>query len=290
MLSTLKSLFSQQKKTADTLDPDINGRVFFSEKHQCPKCHVHIEDDELKKQLYVCKKCNYHFRITAQERFALLFDKGSYENISLPADYRNPIDYPQYREKLDRAVEKSKEDEAVSVAKGEILERQIVIASMTFEFLGGSMGTMVGERIIQAMFTAIRQSCPCLLITASGGARMYEGLFSLLQMLRTSHAAALLKQKGIPLFVLLTDPTTGGVTASYAMLGDIILAEPEALIGFAGPRVIEGTIKQKLPEGFQRSEFQLEKGYVDAIVHRANLRKVLAYLLEVHSNRGKGYG
>ena len=283
MFQKIKEIFTKQKK--EVVVTTVDDREFFNRKNQCPKCHIHIEYSNLKKDFFVCKNCNYHFRISAKERFNLLFDNGIYDIISLPVSFRNPIDFPQYQEKISNAVIKSKEDEAIAVAVGEILENKIVIAAMTFDFLGGSMGTMVGERIIQAIFTAIRQDCPCLITTASGGARMYEGLFSLMQMLRTSHAAALLHQKGIPLFILLTDPTTGGVTASFAMLGDVILAEPEALIGFAGPRVIEGTVKQKLPEGFQRSEFQLKKGYVDAIVHRANLRKVLHYLITVHNKR-----
>ncbi len=280
MIRKIKEIFSSQKEVAVPIA--IDDREFFKKKHQCPKCHKHIEDDELRKNLFVCENCNYHFRIMAKERFSLLFDKGAFELISLEAKYRNPIFYDGYEEKMKEAIKKSDEDEAVSVATGKIMDYEIVIAAMSFDFLGGSMGYMVGERIIQAMLASIRLNCPCLLVTSSGGARMYEGLFSLLQMLRTSHVATLLKQKKCPLFTLLTDPTTGGVTASFAMLGDIILAEPEALIGFAGPRVIEGTVKQKLPEGFQRSEFQLEKGYVDAVVHRKNLRKVISYLLRVH--------
>ncbi len=281
MFQKLKEILTKQKK--DTVPVTVDDREFFNKKNQCPKCHIHIEYSDLRKDLFVCKNCNYHFRISAKERFNLLFDNGMYDIISLPSVFQNPIDFPQYQEKIHDTIAKSREDEAISVAIGEILENKIVVAAMTFDFIGGSMGTMVGERLIQAVFTAMRQNCPCLIVTASGGARMYEGLFSLMQMLRTSHAIALFQQKGIPLFVLLTDPTTGGVTASFAMLGDVILAEPEALIGFAGPRVIEGTVKQKLPEGFQRSEFQLEKGYVDAIVHRANVRKVLHYLMTVHN-------
>ena len=258
-----------------------------SERHQCPQCHEHLDNDTYEKNLYVCAKCQYHFRINASTRFSILFDNGLYEDISLSQDYNNPIGFPEYERKIHTTKEKTGENEAVSVAIGKIADNDIVVASMSFPFLGGSMGVWVGESILQALFTAARNKVPCLIVTASGGARMYEGLFSLMQMARTSHAIALLKQQYIPLFILLTDPTTGGVTASYAMLGDVILAEPNALIGFAGPRVIEGTIKHKLPEGFQRSEFQMEKGFIDAVVHRSNIRKVLSYLIQTHAIRGK---
>lgn len=254
--------------------------------HQCPQCHKKFDDETHQANFFVCVHCQYHFRISAHTRFALLFDSGLYEDISIPPVYENPIQFPEYERKLQLSYEKTQEHEAVAVAVGKIAERDMVVACMSFAFLGGSMGTWVGESLLQALFTAAKQKIPCLLITASGGARMYEGLFSLMQMARTSHAIALLKKHHVPLFVLLSDPTTGGVTASFAMLGDVILAEPNALIGFAGPRVIEGTLKHKLPEGFQRAEFQLEKGFVDAIVHRSNIRKVIAYLIETHNIKG----
>lgn len=263
---------------------------FMREQYECPQCHSKYDDETHQANLFVCSKCGYHFRISAHTRFSTLFDGGVYEDITLIPAYENPIGFPDYEQKLLASKEKSSEMEAVAVAVGKIVERDIVVACMSFSFLGGSMGVWVGESILQAMFTAAQQKIPCLLITASGGARMYEGLFSLMQMARTAHVVALLKQQSIPLFVLLTDPTTGGVTASFAMLGDVILAEPNALIGFAGPRVIEGTIKHKLPEGFQRAEFQMEKGFVDAVVKRGNLRKVLAYLMETHSMKDNGNG
>ncbi len=277
------------KKTMPTLgNVRFQDQQLILDKKQCPQCHAHFDDDEQIKNLFVCVQCGYHFRIDAHTRFSILFDGGIYEEISFSAAYNNPIDYPEYEVKLRKTKDKSGEDEAVSVAIGKIVDKDIVVACMSFSFLGGSMGVTVGERILQAIFTAINRNIPCMLITASGGARMYEGLFSLMQMARTSHAIALLEQARLPLFILFTDPTTGGVSASFAMLGNIILAEPNALIGFAGPRVIEGTIKHKLPEGFQRSEFQLEKGFVDAIVQRDTLRKVLSYLIDTHKHdKGK---
>lgn len=268
---------NMRKLSGQTVEPDL-----MREQYQCPHCHTKFDEETHETNMFVCAHCQYHFRISAHTRFSILFDGGLYENISLPPIYNNPIEFPEYEKKLQISRDKTGEKEAVAVAIGKIMEHDIVVASMSFSFLGGSMGVSVGESILQAIFTAAKEKMPCLLVTASGGARMYEGLFSLMQMARTSHAIALLKQKGIPLFILLTDPTTGGVTASFSMLGDVILAEPGALIGFAGPRVIEGTIKHKLPEGFQRAEFQAEKGFVDAVVHRSNIRKVLTYLIETH--------
>ena len=178
-------------------------------------------------------------------------------------------------------------DEAITTGIGRIEGRQAAFAIMSFAFLGGSMGSVVGERIARAILYAADRGMPCIIFASSGGARMQEGIFSLLQMAKTSHAAAILAEAGYPLFVILTDPTTGGVTASFSMLGDVILAEPGALIGFAGPRVIEGTIRQKLPQGFQRSEFQQDKGFVDAVVPRNQLRSTLAYLIDTHDNGGE---
>lgn len=279
MIQSLKKIFKKQNEEKKVL---LDDRSFLEIKHQCPTCHTHIEHKDLQDVLFVCDHCNHHFRITAKERFNMIFDNGLYEDISMAVEYKNPIDFPGYEAKIESAKKKSGEDEAVSIALGKILEKDIVVACMSFSFLGGSMGRAVGERMIQALFTAIRQKCPCLVVTASGGARMYEGLYSLMQMARVSHVVALYKQQKLPLFILLSDPTTGGVTASFAMLGDYSFAEPKALIGFAGPRVIEGTIKQKLPEGFQRAEFQLEKGFVDAIVSRKKLRTVMSYFMHIH--------
>ena len=283
MFKSIKKVLSK-KTVAHMSDSGIfDDRSFLEKKHQCPDCGHHIEYRELQEFLFVCSKCNHHFRVSSKERLSMIFDGGLYENISVTPSYANPIGFPEYSSKIQAAKKKSNEDEAITVGLGKVLDKDIVVACMSFNFLGGSMGCLVGERIIQALFTAIRNKCPCFIITASGGARMYEGLYSLMQMARVSHVVALFKQQQLPLFILLSDPTTGGVTASFAMLGDYIFAEPAALIGFAGPRVIEGTIKQKLPRGFQRAEFQLEKGFVDAIVSRKNIRKVLSYFILVHN-------
>jgi len=177
-------------------------------------------------------------------------------------------------------------EEAVITGIGSIEGKQISLAVMSFQFMGGSMGSVVGEKITRSILTGIKRNLPVVIFTASGGARMQEGIFSLMQMAKTSHAAARLEEVGMPLFIVLTDPTTGGVTASFAMLGDVTLAEPGALIGFAGRRVIEGTIKQNLPESFQRSKFLLEKGFIDLIVERKELRPTLSYLIETHSPKG----
>lgn len=285
-IKKISNLFKKNTPSDTKLDFNefTNDRDLFNSTHQCLSCHTHIEYGTLKSNLFVCPKCDYHFRVSAQERMSMIFDNGVYENISLAPSYHNYIEFPDYDIKLQSAQQKSGEDEAVSIALGKVLDRDLVVACMSFNFLGGSMGTLVGERIIQALFSSIKKHCPCVIVTASGGARMYEGLYSLMQMARVSHVIGLFRQQRLPLFILLTDPTTGGVTASFAMLGDYMFAEPNALIGFAGPRVIEGTIKQKLPENFQRAEFQLEKGFVDAIVARKNFRKVLVYFMYVHEN------
>lgn len=286
MINSIKKIGEMFRRSDSSTNAiSMNDREFIMVKHQCPSCHTHLEEHSLRNFLFVCTHCNHHFRVSATERLSMIFDNGLYENISITPNYTNPIDFPGYDKKLSETQSKSGEDEAVSVTMGKILDNDIVVACMSFNFLGGSMGTIVGERIVQALFTAIRQKCPCLIITSSGGARMYEGLYSLMQMARTSHVVALYKQQKLPLFILLSDPTTGGVTASFAMLGDYIFAEPNALIGFAGPRVIEGTIKQKLPEGFQRAEFQLSKGFVDAIVERRKVREVISYFLYVHDKK-----
>lgn len=256
---------------------------------RCPSCHNHTDAHELARALWVCPSCGYHYRINAPDRIRMLLDAGEISEFEHTTDVADPIEFPGYREKVIAAREKSGLEEAVSAGVGRIEGNEVAVAVMSFAFLGGSMGSLVGERITEAMLAALRLRIPCIVFTASGGARMHEGIFSLMQMARTSHAAALLADAAVPLFVVLTDPTTGGVSASFAMLGDVTLAEPGALIGFAGPRVIEGTIRQKLPPGFQRSEFQLEHGFVDAVVPRGELRSTLAWLVEVHG-RGRDGG
>ena len=263
--------------------PQLDDRKFVAAKHSCPSCNRRVEERELAPNLFVCPHCGHHYRISALERIRTLMDGGEITEISADVAPRNPIDFPGYEEKIVDAQSKTGLDEAVTTGVGRIEGRDLVCAIMSFSFLGGSMGSVVGERIARAIMYAADRDLPCVIFTASGGARMQEGIFSLMQMAKTSHAAALLAEAGKPLFVVLTDPTTGGVTASFSMLGDVTLAEPNALIGFAGPRVIEGTIRQKLPPGFQRAEFQQEKGFVDAVVPRSELRSTLAYLIDTHT-------
>jgi acetyl-CoA carboxylase carboxyl transferase subunit beta len=264
----------------------MDDRRYVENKHACPSCRKHVDDAQLALNLYVCPHCGHHYRISALERIKTLLDGGEISEFAADVQPVNPIDFPEYTEKLRQSQEKTGIDEAVTTGVGRIEGRQTALALMSFKFVGGSMGSVVGERIARTILYAADQELPCIIFTSSGGARMQEGIFSLMQMAKTSHAAALLQAAGQPLIVVLTDPTTGGVTASFAMLGDITLAEPDALIGFAGPRVIEGTIRQKLPAGFQRSEFQKSQGFVDAVVPRKELRNTLAYLIDTHSQGG----
>ncbi len=252
----------------------------------CPSCHREFDYDVVASYLMVCPKCNYHHRISARQRIDSIADPDSFVEFSSEMASTNPIEIDGYDEKLAQNRTKAMMNEAVITGKCTIEKRPACLAIMSFDFMGGSMGSVVGEKITEAMIEGALLDCPVIIFTASGGARMQEGIFSLMQMAKTSSAAALLEKTGTPLFVVLTHPTTGGVTASFAMLGDVILAEPGALIGFAGPRVIEGTIGQKLPEGFQSSEFQLEKGFIDAIVDREYLRKTLSFLITTHQKGG----
>jgi acetyl-CoA carboxylase carboxyl transferase subunit beta len=268
------------KTTRKRHDLALDDRSYVKKKHACPSCSRHIEEDELVRHLYVCPNCGHHFRIDPTERIRILCDDGVFDEVYGDLGPTNPIDFPGYEEKIQSAQQKADSREAVQTGIARLDGRKVMMAIMSFKFLGGSMGSVVGEKIARAMRLAAARSLPMILFAASGGARMHEGIFSLMQMAKTSHAATLLEEVRQPFIVVLTDPTTGGVTASFAMLGDVTLAEPGALIGFAGPRVIEGTIKQKLPEGFQRSEFQQEKGFVDAVVPRAELKGTLGFLID----------
>jgi acetyl-CoA carboxylase carboxyl transferase subunit beta len=217
------------------------------------------------------------------ERIAYLADKGSFVEFSSNLSSLNPIELSGYEEKLSEAEASAQMKDAVITGTCRIDGKPVVLALMSFKFMGGSMGSVVGEKVSRALLKGVEEKLPVIIYTTSGGARMQEGIFSLLQMAKTSTAAAELDKAGLPFFVVLCDPTTGGVTASFAMLADVTLAEPGALIGFAGPRVIEGTIRQSLPEGFQRSEFQLEKGFVDMISPRAQQRGTLSRLIDFHN-------
>lgn len=257
---------------------------------KCSKCLELIHSDELKQHYNCCPKCHYHYRLSAKQRIALLADRKSFQekfsNLK-PIDPLKFEDTKKYTKRLQEAAFKSKNDEAAVVGTCKIFGIEIAIGVLDFNFLGGSMGSVVGERLVCLMEHAIRNKIPLIIISASGGARMQESIFSLMQMAKTSAALTKLHRANLPFISILTNPTTGGVIASFASLGDIILAEPEALIGFAGPRVVEQTIGQKLPQGAQRSEFLLEKGMIDRIVKRKDLKKEIAFFVRFFSNNQK---
>ena len=254
----------------------------------CPACKSDFDSETLRKNLNTCPSCSHHFRMEPWDRIAYLADPDSFIEFCKNMKSLNPIAMDGYEEKLTEATRKSNLSDAVITGTCTIDKQPVVLALMSFSFMGGSMGSVVGEKITRAIMTGVDKRFPVIIYATSGGARMQEGIFSLMQMAKTASAAAELDRAGLPLFLVLCDPTTGGVTASFAMLGDIAIAEPGALIGFAGPRVIEGTIKQTLPEGFQRAEFQLEKGFVDTIVPRKDQREFFVRLLKMH--RGKPAG
>ncbi|MCR4648606.1 MAG: acetyl-CoA carboxylase, carboxyltransferase subunit beta [Lachnospiraceae bacterium] len=254
----------------------------------CPVCKKEIFKEEAKRMKYVCPECNYYFRVRANNRIRMVVDEGSFESWFEDVTSGNPLNFPDYEGKIADTVEKTKLSEGVTVGKASIRGEKIVLGVIDSRFLMGSMGHAVGERITAAVERATEEKLPVILFCCSGGARMQEGIISLMQMAKTSAALKKHSDAGLLYISVLTDPTTGGVTASFAMLGDVILAEPKALIGFAGPRVIEQTIGEKLPEGFQRAEFQLEHGFVDAIVERTKLRDTLAKLVKMHNIKG-GY-
>ncbi|MDR3114650.1 MAG: acetyl-CoA carboxylase carboxyl transferase subunit beta [Treponema sp.] len=249
----------------------------------CPLCKVPYSPEAIEEALKTCPACGYHYRMEPVERIAYLTDPGTFHEFSANLRSRNPIDLSGYEEKLSEAETRSQLKDAVITGTCLIEGRALILGLMSFAFMGGSMGSVVGEKVSRALLKAAEERLPVVLYTTSGGARMQEGIFSLLQMAKTASAAAELDKAGVPFFMVLCDPTTGGVTASFAMLADITLAEPGALIGFAGPRVIEGTIRASLPEGFQRAEFQQERGFVDMIVPRKDQRRVLARLLDLHN-------
>lgn len=251
---------------------------------KCPACGQLIYENDLPASLFVCTHCNHHLRWNIDDRLANLIDDGSRTDIPVPHVPDDPLgfkDRKAYKARLKEARAASDVRDAYRVVKGTISGKPLVVVALDFDFMAGSMSRAVGEALVVAAHTARQAKLPLLAISASGGARMQEGVLSLMQMARSTAAIAMLKETGLPYLVMLTDPTTGGVTASFAMLGDIILAEPGALIGFAGPRVIEQTIRQTLPEGFQKAEYLLEHGMVDAVVSRSEQRGVLERLLGV---------
>jgi acetyl-CoA carboxylase carboxyl transferase subunit beta len=250
---------------------------------KCEGCRQIIWKKDLEDNLNVCPKCGKHFRIDARARLAQLFDDGEYEVFSgnlVSTDPLKFVDLKPYSERLQRAQEETGLNDAVINGRGKLNGRAVIISAMEYSFIGGSMGAVVGEMITRAVEHALESKQPLVIISASGGARMMEGVLSLMQLAKISAALARLDEAKVPYISVLTDPTTGGVTASFAMLGDLNIAEPGALIGFAGPRVIEQTIRQKLPPGFQRSEFLLEHGMLDAVVHRKEMKAYIARALE----------
>jgi acetyl-CoA carboxylase carboxyl transferase subunit beta len=250
---------------------------------KCEACRQIIWKKDLEENLNVCPKCGKHFRIDARTRLANLFDNGEYETFSDNLSSTDPlkfVDLKPYSERLNRAQEETGLTDAVINGRGTLNGRPIIISAMEYSFIGGSMGAVVGEVITRAVEQALESKQPLMIVSASGGARMMEGVLSLMQLAKISAALARLDEARVPYISVLTDPTTGGVTASFAMLGDLNIAEPGALIGFAGPRVIEQTIRQKLPPGFQRSEFLLEHGMLDAVVHRKEMKAYIARALD----------
>ena len=250
---------------------------------KCDNCKEILYKEELHKNLSVCPNCGKHFRLSARRRIKQIADEGTFEEIGKDILTEDPLHFDGYIKKVETLREKTKIEEAVKCGICEIEGQKVVLGVMDGNFLMGSMGRAVGERITLAIETAIKKKLPLIMFCVSGGARMQEGIVSLMQMAKTSSAIARLNEKGLLYISVLTDPTTGGVTASFASLGDIILAEPKALIGFAGPRVIEQTINQKLPEGFQSSEFLLEHGFIDKIVERKDMKETLAKLVRLHT-------
>jgi acetyl-CoA carboxylase carboxyl transferase subunit beta len=250
--------------------------------HKCPTCQTVLYKTDLEKNMEVCSNCSFHNRISARYRVSILLDTPNqieHGSKIKPTDPLKFKDTKSYKDRLTSTQKELDENDALIVIEGKIESILVVVAAFEFNFMGGSMGSVVGEKFVLAVNTAIKNKCPFICVAASGGARMQEGLLSLMQMAKTSAVLTKLSASKLPFISILTDPTMGGVSASFAMLGDIIIAEPKALIGFAGPRVIESTVREKLPEGFQRAEFLLEHGAIDLIVDRRQMRKSLAELI-----------
>ncbi len=251
---------------------------------KCPECGQMLFSKELKKSMYVCTRCGHHLRLYVHKRLRLLFDNGEYSPIAIPPLKEDPLkfrDSKKYTDRLRNYRKTTGSEDAIRVAKGEIGGITCVVAAIDFAFMGGSMGMAVGEGIVRAAEICLKNNYPLITVSASGGARMQEGILSLMQMARTTAAINQLKEKGIPFVSILTDPTTGGVSASFAMLGDVNIAEKGCLIGFAGPRVIEQTIREKLPDGFQRAEYLKEHGMVDIVVTRSEMKDTLVRVISI---------
>ncbi|GJJ79347.1 acetyl-coenzyme A carboxylase carboxyl transferase subunit beta [Pasteurella canis] len=283
-MSWIDRIFSKNTSSTSSRKSNVPEGVWT----KCSSCEQVLYRDELKRHLEVCPKCGHHMRIDARERLLALLDKDSVQELAAdlePKDILKFKDLKKYKDRLSAAQKETGEKDALIVMQGTLYGMPVVAAASNFSFMGGSMGSVVGAKFVQAAEKAIEQNCPFVCFSASGGARMQEALFSLMQMAKTSAVLAQMRAQGVPFISVLTDPTLGGVSASFAMLGDINIAEPKALIGFAGPRVIEQTVREKLPEGFQRSEFLLEKGAIDMIIKRSDMRQTLASLLSKLMNK-----
>jgi len=255
--------------------------------YKCPKCKTIITSEDHHNQLYVCDNCNHHHRINAKEYFEILFDKNKFTELNENMTSKDPLkfeDRKKYTERLKEIQEKTGLKDAVTTAYGKINKQDAVIACFNFNFIGGSMGSVVGEKIARSIDYAKETKTPLIIISKSGGARMMEASFSLMQLAKTSAKLAQLSEERVPYFSVLTDPTTGGITASFAMLGDLNIGEPNALIGFAGPRVVKETIGKDLPEGFQTAEFVKEHGFLDIIVSRKNMKEKVSQLIRMYAS------
>ncbi|MDF1646874.1 MAG: acetyl-CoA carboxylase, carboxyltransferase subunit beta [Legionellaceae bacterium] len=283
-MSWLKKLLPSKVRTGTAQKKGVPEGVWV----KCKGCHALLYRAELKRNFSVCFKCNHHHRISARERLALFLDEGNQFEVAKdlePIDRLKFRDSKKYKDRIVQAQKATGEREAIIVVKGTLKQMPVVTSAFEFGFMGGSMGATVGEKFVQGLNEATQLRCPYICFTASGGARMQEGLFSLMQMAKTSAALARFSEQKLPFIVVLTDPTMGGVSASFASLGDIIIAEPDALIGFAGPRVIEQTVRQTLPDGFQKSEFLLEHGHIDQIVERKLLRDTVGEFISKFMHR-----
>ena len=280
--------FRKEKKKLESKKRELPADVWA----KCDGCGEILYREKLNDNRSVCEKCGYHFRITANDYAEILLDRGLEEEYDAELSSRDPLGFvgpTPYRDRYQRAVRKTGRKEAVLTGRGRLDGRDVGFGAMDFRFIGGSMGSVVGEKIARVTERSLERRAPLIIVSASGGARMMEGVLSLMQMAKTSAALGRLHREGVPFLSILTHPTTGGVTASFAMLGDVIIAEPRALIGFAGPRVIEQTIGQELPEGFQRAEFLLDHGMVDMVVPRPELKLTIARLLQ-HMTDGRPTG
>lgn len=275
-----KSTKEEEKKVKVEEESVIKKTKITGLWEKCPECQEIIYKSDIEQNLQKCPHCDYYFAMSAKERINLLIDEDTFQEMDKDLASQNPLNFPGYEEKYQKAVEKTGTLEGVVAGVGDIFGIKVSIAVMDFDFLGGSMGSVVGEKITRAIERGIKFNMPVVIVSSSGGARMHEGILSLMQMAKTSAALEKLREAKLPFISIPVNPTTGGVTASFAMLGDIIMTEPDALIGFAGQRVIEQTIKQSLPPGFQRSEFLLECGMVDLIVKREDMKKTLHTILD----------